>query len=84
MLLDKVFDHLELVEKDYFGLQYADIVPAPDAMVSKFLLILLLFLVPKSKYITCCTRCMLLLCCMVQSYYSAILLLIIHLDTCIL
>lgn len=34
VLLDKVFSHLELVEKDYFGLQYADIVPAPDAMVS--------------------------------------------------
>lgn len=33
MLLDKVFDHLELVEKDYFGLQFADVAPAPDAMV---------------------------------------------------
>ena len=33
-LLDKVFDHLELVEKDYFGLQFADVAPAPDAMVS--------------------------------------------------
>jgi len=28
-LLDKVFDHLELVEKDYFGLQFAD-VPQAD------------------------------------------------------
>ena len=33
-LLDKVFDHLELVEKDYFGLQFADVAPSPDAMVN--------------------------------------------------
>ena len=33
-LLDKVFEYLELVEKDYFGLQYADVAPAPDGMVS--------------------------------------------------
>ncbi|XP_069110904.1 tyrosine-protein phosphatase non-receptor type 4-like isoform X1 [Argopecten irradians] len=32
-LLDKVFDHLELVEKDYFGLQFVDLSPAPDHMV---------------------------------------------------
>ncbi|KAJ8313692.1 hypothetical protein KUTeg_008253 [Tegillarca granosa] len=31
-LLDKVFDHLELVEKDYFGLQFIDLTPAPDTM----------------------------------------------------
>ena len=34
MLLDKVFGHLELVEKDYFGLQFVDLSPAPDGMVS--------------------------------------------------
>lgn len=28
-LLDRVFEHLELVEKDYFGLQFAD-VPQAD------------------------------------------------------
>lgn len=34
-LLDKVFEHLELVEKDYFGLQFSDAdLPAPDTMVS--------------------------------------------------
>ncbi len=34
-MLDKVFEHLELVEKDFFGLQYNDIQPTtPDAMVS--------------------------------------------------
>ncbi|XP_013395604.1 tyrosine-protein phosphatase non-receptor type 4 isoform X4 [Lingula anatina] len=32
-LLDIVYDHLELIEKDYFGLQFADVAPAPDAMV---------------------------------------------------
>ncbi|XP_064614139.1 tyrosine-protein phosphatase non-receptor type 4-like [Liolophura sinensis] len=32
-LLDKVFEHLELVEKDYFGLQFSDAdLPAPDTM----------------------------------------------------
>ncbi|XP_076468051.1 tyrosine-protein phosphatase non-receptor type 4-like isoform X7 [Babylonia areolata] len=31
-LLDKVYDHLELVEKDYFGLQFMDMAPAEDAM----------------------------------------------------
>ncbi|XP_056007257.1 tyrosine-protein phosphatase non-receptor type 4-like isoform X3 [Ostrea edulis] len=34
VLLDKVFGHLELVEKDYFGLQFVDLSPAPDGMVS--------------------------------------------------
>ncbi|XP_052809205.1 tyrosine-protein phosphatase non-receptor type 4-like isoform X5 [Mya arenaria] len=29
-LLDKVFDHLELIEKDYFGLQFLDLAPDPD------------------------------------------------------
>lgn len=29
-----MFEHLELIEKDFFGLQYADLVPAPDAMVT--------------------------------------------------
>ena len=38
-LLDKVFDHLELIEKDYFGLQFADVAPAPDAMVCFVLLV---------------------------------------------
>lgn len=33
-LLDKVFDHLELVEKDYFGLQFIDMAPGEDGMVS--------------------------------------------------
>jgi len=32
VLLDKVYQHLELVERDYFGLQFADLAPAPDAM----------------------------------------------------
>ena len=32
-LLDKVFDHLELIEKDYFGLQFLDLSPDPDTMV---------------------------------------------------
>ncbi|XP_046327998.1 tyrosine-protein phosphatase non-receptor type 4-like isoform X5 [Haliotis rufescens] len=31
-LLDKVFEHLELVEKDYFGLQYLDLPPGDDAL----------------------------------------------------
>ncbi|XP_025096178.1 tyrosine-protein phosphatase non-receptor type 4-like isoform X1 [Pomacea canaliculata] len=31
-LLDKVFDHLELVEKDYFGLQFIDMAPGEDGM----------------------------------------------------
>ncbi len=38
-LLEKVFEHLELIEKDFFGLQYADLVPAPDAMVTVILLL---------------------------------------------
>ena len=38
-LLEKVFEHLELIEKDFFGLQYADLVPAPDAMVTTSLLV---------------------------------------------
>ncbi|XP_070210282.1 tyrosine-protein phosphatase non-receptor type 4-like isoform X4 [Littorina saxatilis] len=29
-LLDKVFEHLELVEKDYFGLQFLDMAPGED------------------------------------------------------
>lgn len=39
MLLDLVFQHLELIEKDYFGLQYAEngtitsTSPNPDVMV---------------------------------------------------
>nr|KAG5708395.1 hypothetical protein BaRGS_034426 [Batillaria attramentaria] len=32
-LLDKVFDHLELVEKDYFGLQFIDMAPGEDGLV---------------------------------------------------
>lgn len=32
-LLDKVFEHLELVEKDYFGLQYMDLAPGDDTLV---------------------------------------------------
>lgn len=32
-LLDKVFDHLELIEKDYFGLQFLDLSPDPESMV---------------------------------------------------
>ncbi|KAK7499453.1 hypothetical protein BaRGS_00009428, partial [Batillaria attramentaria] len=31
-LLDKVFDHLELVEKDYFGLQFIDMAPGEDGL----------------------------------------------------
>lgn len=31
-LLDKVFDHLELVEKDYFGLQFMDMAPGEDGL----------------------------------------------------
>ncbi|KAK3587914.1 hypothetical protein CHS0354_014428 [Potamilus streckersoni] len=34
-LLDKVYDHLELVEKDYFGLQFLDI--GPDAETIRWL-----------------------------------------------
>ena len=36
--MDKVFDHLELVEKDYFGLQFMDMQPGEDGLVSSFLL----------------------------------------------
>ncbi|KAK2151210.1 hypothetical protein LSH36_372g03023, partial [Paralvinella palmiformis] len=32
VLLDKVFEHLELIEKDYFGLQFLDVAPAPDGL----------------------------------------------------
>ena len=32
-LLDKVYDQLELVEKDYFGLQFMDTAPAEDGLV---------------------------------------------------
>lgn len=32
-LLEKVFDHLELIEKDYFGLQFLDLSPDPDTVV---------------------------------------------------
>jgi len=36
-LLDKVFKHLELHEKDYFGLQFLSFVPnVSDAVVSAF------------------------------------------------
>lgn len=34
-LMDRVFDHLELIEKDYFGLQYMDLVPEPDNLVRR-------------------------------------------------
>jgi FERM N-terminal domain len=34
VLLDKVFEHLELVEKDYFGLQYSDSIQTEHIMVS--------------------------------------------------
>ena len=37
-LLDKVFEHLELIEKDYFGLQYVDSGPTADGMVGHFLM----------------------------------------------
>lgn len=38
VLLDLVFQHLELIEKDYFGLQYAEsgvnaTIPTSDVMV---------------------------------------------------
>lgn len=33
-LLDKVYDHLELIEKDYFGLQFLEVTPTPEGMVS--------------------------------------------------
>lgn len=32
-LLDRVFEHLELIEKDYFGLQFMDLIPEPDNLV---------------------------------------------------
>ncbi|XP_074659183.1 tyrosine-protein phosphatase non-receptor type 4-like isoform X2 [Tubulanus polymorphus] len=32
VLLDKVFEHLELIEKDYFGLQFVDLSPTQDTM----------------------------------------------------
>ncbi|XP_052245671.1 tyrosine-protein phosphatase 1-like [Dreissena polymorpha] len=32
-LLDKVFDHLELIERDYFGLQFLDLSPDPDSVL---------------------------------------------------
>lgn len=40
-LLDLVFQHLELIEKDYFGLQYSEngvntTIPTSDAMVTYF------------------------------------------------
>uniref|UniRef100_A0A5S6QT60 protein-tyrosine-phosphatase n=1 Tax=Trichuris muris TaxID=70415 RepID=A0A5S6QT60_TRIMR len=31
-LLERVYDHLELIEKDYFGLQFTDLSPDPGAM----------------------------------------------------
>lgn len=31
-LLDKVYDHLELIEKDYFGLQFLEVTPTPEGM----------------------------------------------------
>lgn len=39
VLLDLVFQHLELIEKDYFGLQYAEngvstTIPTSDVMVT--------------------------------------------------
>lgn len=41
VLLDLVFQHLELIEKDYFGLQYSEngvstTIPTSDAMVTYF------------------------------------------------
>lgn len=41
VLLDLVFQHLELIEKDYFGLQYAEngvnaTIPTSDVMVTSF------------------------------------------------
>jgi hypothetical protein len=33
-LLEKVFEHLELVEKDYFGLQFMDNAPGEEGLVS--------------------------------------------------
>lgn len=35
-LLDLVFQHLELVEKDYFGLQFPEPIAASDGVVSTF------------------------------------------------
>ena len=35
LLLDKVFEHLELIEKDYFGLEFSDSTPDdPHGVVS--------------------------------------------------
>ncbi|GAB1603054.1 tyrosine-protein phosphatase non-receptor type 4-like isoform X2 [Argonauta hians] len=31
-LLEKVYDHLELIEKDYFGLQFLEVAPTPEGM----------------------------------------------------
>lgn len=41
VLLDLVFQHLELIEKDYFGLQYSEngvntTIPTSDTMVTYF------------------------------------------------
>ena len=33
VLLQQVFEHLELIEKDYFGLQYIDTGPESEGMV---------------------------------------------------
>lgn len=38
-LLDKVYAHLELIEKDYFGLQFADLCPDPDNMVKSLVFV---------------------------------------------
>ena len=35
LLLDKVFEHLELIEKDYFGLQFVDSTVGVEHMVSR-------------------------------------------------
>ena len=32
VLLDKVFEHLELVERDYFGLQFDELLPPPEVI----------------------------------------------------
>ena len=34
VLLEKVFEYLELVEKDYFGLQFADVGPPPESVIA--------------------------------------------------
>jgi len=32
VLLDKVYQHLELIERDYFGLQFDELLPPPEVV----------------------------------------------------